>query len=166
MSSRRLKTDHFLADPEGQTTSPQPAVPLLAPSNQVNSIHTFHWRYKEDKLSQVSDLSPSWGLLPLSWYLSICLTLAFTHCLVCLPQLVMDEPSYISHTHTQSHSRSFMRASGLSNKSPVFSSQREWGKEEDYSVWLDFAQTGSVAMHFLDCFPLWRKGLFRFNNAF
>lgn len=91
---------------EGQTTSPQPAAPLLAPSNHVNVIHTFHWRHKEDKLSQVSNLSSSWGPSPSSWYLSdynhLCLTLAVTHCLVCLPALVMDEASYISHPHTHS----------------------------------------------------------------
>lgn len=139
---------------EGLTTSPQPAAPLLTPSNHLNGIHTFRWRHKEDKLSQVSNLSSSWGLSRPSWYLCVynylCLTLAITHYPICLPALVMDEASYISHTHTvrQSHSRSFMRASGPSNKSPVFNSQWEWGKEEGYSVWLDFAQTASVTMHF------------------
>lgn len=59
-----------------------------------------------------------------------------------------------------------MRASGPTNKRPVFSSQRKWGKEEDYSVWLDFAQAGSATMCFLDCFLLCNVVLCLFNNAF
>lgn len=174
--SNSRHTDHLLAHPQrDETASPQPAAPPLAPSNQLNGVHTFHWRHKKkDKLSQVSNLSFSWGLSLLSCYLSLSITMSVsplpshTALSVCYRWLWMNPAIYLTLTLTvrQSHSRSFMRASGPSNKSPVFSSQRERGKEEDYSVWFNFAQAGSVTMRFLHCFPPCNVGLCLFNNDF
>lgn len=156
MWSRSHRADHLLADLQGDKPC-QPAAPPLAPSNQLNGIHTFHWRHKEDKLSQVSNLSPHEDYHPcpgtsLSITISVSPLPSHTALSVCSTSYGWT-PLYISRMHTvrQSHSWSFMRASGPSNKSPVFSSQADWGKEEDYSAWLDFALAGSVTMHFLDC---------------
>lgn len=56
-----------------------------------------------------------------SWIPSVCDS-ATTHSAVCLRAPVMDEAD-IYLTLRQSHSCSFMRWSGLSNKSPVFKSE-------------------------------------------
>lgn len=156
IQAQTTELDHVLAldlqrEREGQTTSPQPAAPPLAPSNQLNGVHTLHWRHKEDKLSQVSNLSSSWGRSPSSGYLSVynylCLALAVTHCLVCPPAPVMDEAGHISHTHTQSDSHTVAHL--WERLVRVIKAQCSAHREsEGCSVWLDSAPSGRVTMHF------------------
>lgn len=154
-----------ISSAEGRTTSPQPAAP---PSNQVNGIH------KDDKLSQVSHLSSSWELSPLSWYLSICnevrLTLAITYCLVCLPALVMDEPSYISHACTQSDSHTvghLWERLVLVIKAQCLAQRESEGRRktaQSHSIFLKLEVLSCTS--FLDCFPLCWAKLRLFNHVF
>lgn len=125
---------------EGQATSPQPAALPLAPSNQVNGIHFTDVIKKINYHKLViyhphEDYRPCPGTSP---SLAKCVSPSPSHTAlsVCQHYLWMNPAIYLALTHTfrQSHSQSFVRASGPSNKSPVFGSQREWGKGGLFSV--------------------------------
>lgn len=131
MRSRRVWSEHLLRrDTPHHHRHRLLHPPLPAPSNQLNGLH-FTDVIKETNYHRLVIYPTHEGRQPRpgTRITKSVSTLGVAHCLLCL---FADEPGSISQagSFTQSRrsdSRSFVGASGQSNKSPVFSSVGERG---------------------------------------